>query len=780
MRRRPVLVAMIAVVLGTACVILSLPSIVGGLAEDRAAQRGLELTIDDVTVRPTRIWLRGVKLSKPGFEGANANFDFIEVRVGFGGVREVIVHGGRVELTGSREMWWERLRARRAETPSDTPVASEPFPISVEGVHVQWLVGATEQHNAWGVRVSQSGEMVHVFADLVRMQHPRGSVEAKGVDTTIARPGLALRSASAAETKIALLFGTATESPEADADADPETTDTTPDEKPAPDATAPPVDAEGAVPLDPERGPRLREAIRKLVGVIARRLPEQSAIDLDGVHLALHYGEEVLNLGPARLHGARGPESITLGFSPGAGAARPGTQLVDFAITAPIDEGPVAIRIAGGPIAPSRLGVRDGDLGLREVDGARLELELEGELSADGRVAKVATSGEIQRLTWAHPKVAPEPLRDIALSWNGAGEVNLDGSSFELSEGELRLGEVSAKAALSLKREAQTFSLSANLEVPLASCQDMFDSLPTAIVPLLRGMKLAGTFSWKAGVVVDSERLGKAKTQWKMQNDCRILEVPSSASTDRFKQPFSRTVPGTDGEPLLVWTGPGTLEWTPYGQVSRYLEVAVLTTEDGGFWAHRGFDQKAIEGSIKQNIKAGRFVRGASTISMQVAKNLYLSREKHLSRKVQEALLTMLLEQELRKDEILELYFNIIEFGPDVWGIRMASDYYFNSKPHELSLAQCFFLASILPNPTAQYFQQNGQLKPFRRDYVRRLMNIAHGRQRLSAAELAMGLEQEVLFGVPHLLSEEALDELEERSQAGEGMPVLPLDSPGP
>jgi hypothetical protein len=608
------------------------------------------------------------------------------------------------------------------------------------------------------------------------MEHARIRVEAKDVELAMAQRGFALRSATAAETRIDVSLG-----PLAAPTGSP-TEDDSEEQAAAPDAPAADAEKTGTsrFPLDPDRGPRVRALVGKLVGLIARRLPMESAIDLDGVHLALHYGDEVLNLGPARLHGSRGPDVITLGFSPGA-AGSPGSDLVDFAVTAPIEEGPVSVRIAGGPIAPSRLGVRDGDLGLRDVGRARLEVELEAELSADGSVANVTTKGAIQRVTWAHRRVSPEPLTDIALSWSGSGEVHLDGSSIELDEGELRVGAVAAKAKFALRREQGRFSVDTDLEVPLASCQDMFDSLPRALVPLLQGMRLAGTFSWQAGLHVDSKALGKARTKWRMQNDCRITEVPAAASTDRFKQPFSRTVPSTDGEPLVVWSGPGTLEWTPLAQISRFMEVAVLTTEDGGFWAHHGFDQKAIESSIRQNIEAGRFVRGASTISMQVAKNLYLSREKQLSRKVQEALLTMLLEQELRKDEILELYFNIIEFGPDIWGIRMAADHYFNAKPHELSIAQCFFLASILPAPGVEYFQEDGQLKPFRRNYIRRLMKIAHGRQRLSDAELATGLEQEVLFGVPHLLTEEALDDLAPPDERDEGMPGPgTFDIPGP
>ena len=125
----------------------------------------------------------------------------------------------------------------------------------------------------------------------------------------------------------------------------------------------------------------------------------------------------------------------------------------------------------------------------------------------------------------------------------------------------------------------------------------------------------------------------------------------------------------------------------------------MLTTEDGGFFRHHGFNTCAIRTALIANIKAGRFVRGASTITMQLAKNLFLSREKTLSRKLEELILTDYLEQTFTKDEMMELYLNVIEFGPDVYGVTAAADHYFGRTPAELNLAECLFLASLLPQP---------------------------------------------------------------------------------
>src|SRR5690606_4948166 len=156
-----------------------------------------------------------------------------------------------------------------------------------------------------------------------------------------------------------------------------------------------------------------------------------------------------------------------------------------------------------------------------------------------------------------------------------------------------------------------------------------------------------------------------------------------------------------------------------------------------------------IESAIRDNVRAGAFVRGASTLSMQLAKNLYLSRTKTLSRKLQEAALTMLLEQNFTKRELMELYLNVEEFGPGIYGIGPAAAYYFGQTPGQLTPAQAFFIASLLPAPTVQHFNAEGRLSASRWRHVQSLLRIAHQRQRLNDDELARALAQELRFGVP-------------------------------
>jgi membrane peptidoglycan carboxypeptidase len=143
-------------------------------------------------------------------------------------------------------------------------------------------------------------------------------------------------------------------------------------------------------------------------------------------------------------------------------------------------------------------------------------------------------------------------------------------------------------------------------------------------------------------------------------------------------------------------------------------------------------------------------VRGASTLTMQLAKNLYLGREKTLSRKLQEAAFTLLLEERLSKEDILELYLNVVEFGPNIYGIRNAAMHYFNSHPGELSLPQAMFLASILPNPKVNHFQPDGQLKPRWARHLQYLMRVAHKINRVGDDELEAGVNEQLVFGQAH------------------------------
>jgi len=140
-------------------------------------------------------------------------------------------------------------------------------------------------------------------------------------------------------------------------------------------------------------------------------------------------------------------------------------------------------------------------------------------------------------------------------------------------------------------------------------------------------------------------------------------------------------------------------QWVPYERISAQLKRAVVASEDAKFMDHEGFDWEAISKAIEKNEKKGRVVSGASTISQQLAKNLFLSGERSYLRKGEEAVITWMLESTLSKRRILELYLNFAEWGEGVFGAEAAAKYHFGASAASLNAPQAAYLAVILPSP---------------------------------------------------------------------------------
>lgn len=140
-------------------------------------------------------------------------------------------------------------------------------------------------------------------------------------------------------------------------------------------------------------------------------------------------------------------------------------------------------------------------------------------------------------------------------------------------------------------------------------------------------------------------------------------------------------------------------QWTDYERISTQLKRAVVASEDAKFVGHEGFDWEAISKAIEKNQKRGKVVSGASTISQQLAKNLFLSGERSWFRKGQEAVITWMLEATLSKRRILELYLNFAEWGDGVFGAEAAARHHFGINAASLNASQAAFLAAILPSP---------------------------------------------------------------------------------
>src|SRR5450631_3375817 len=180
------------------------------------------------------------------------------------------------------------------------------------------------------------------------------------------------------------------------------------------------------------------------------------------------------------------------------------------------------------------------------------------------------------------------------------------------------------------------------------------------------------------------------------------LTPPVSDLVDRK---YSTTIQVRDwqGEYHPFVVGPKNPHWTPSSRIPAEMKWAVILAEDENFYRHEGFDVKAIKNAIKYDLEKKSLTRGASTITQQAAKNLFLSREKTVTRKVKEVYLAWRMEQELTKGRIIELYLNVVELGPMVYGIGHGSRYYFGKPASALTPRECAFLAAMLPGPRLAY-----------------------------------------------------------------------------
>jgi membrane peptidoglycan carboxypeptidase len=176
----------------------------------------------------------------------------------------------------------------------------------------------------------------------------------------------------------------------------------------------------------------------------------------------------------------------------------------------------------------------------------------------------------------------------------------------------------------------------------------------------------------------------------------------------------------------------------------------VTASEDSGFFGHAGFDFEELRRAAIQGAQAGRVVRGGSTISQQLAKNLYLSREKTLARKLREALLTVALEASVPKQRLLEVYLNVAEWGPGVWGIGPAARHWFGKDARDLTPREAAFLATVIPNPVRYHYMWNrGWLSDAWEERVNGLLATMNAQGTLTEDELAEALVEALVFAGP-------------------------------
>ena len=339
---------------------------------------------------------------------------------------------------------------------------------------------------------------------------------------------------------------------------------------------------------------------------------------------------------------------------------------------------------------------------------------------------------------------------------NGAPTVN-DGANLERKV--VRTGSVElAPGVFHFKNGQELHSLpkvEVQLRVPRIACSKLLASLPPPIVPHLQGFVMQGNFDAELHAKLDMANLDTLDLGGKVGIDgCQVVKAPPEVLALSESESLVQMVeippqpPGNGvNETMAFIVGPDNPDFVPYAKISPNLVNAIMTTEDNGFFKHRGWVTPVFKTALRRNIENGGFRLGASSITMQMTKNLLLSQEKTLSRKLQELFLVWYLEKVLPKERILELYFNAIEFGPRLYGIGPAVRHYFGKPASDITPLEASFFASILPSPKRRYIHYcHGSLTPAWEKYLRRILTRMHERDRVNDEEFAAAMASTLTF----------------------------------
>ncbi len=356
---------------------------------------------------------------------------------------------------------------------------------------------------------------------------------------------------------------------------------------------------------------------------------------------------------------------------------------------------------------------RDLDLALRDVkfEGLRIDepalssrrLELDLAIDAEATIRRTEAGSLLS--------VEFETVRsgDLNMSGRASGEWHSGESLPELINVSLDLAEVRCDAAL--------------------------NSLPAGLRPSLAGLELRG--SMRSRLVLGLARSRSETTHLEVKSGiagCNVAAEPPTANTRDLTSEYEYRTP--DGRTRIL--GPTNPRFVAYDEMPSYLPKTFVAAEDARFFAHEGFDAHQIERSLAIDMENGKLLRGGSTISQQLTKNLYLNRRRSLARKLQEAILTWRLEANLDKERILEVYLNIIELGDHhTYGVSEASDRWFGVPPEELSILQTAFLAALTPEPTSMSarIREAGGLDPVSAGRVATILRVMRRTKVISSSE---------------------------------------------
>lgn len=325
-------------------------------------------------------------------------------------------------------------------------------------------------------------------------------------------------------------------------------------------------------------------------------------------------------------------------------------------------------------------------------------------LDDDGQVLDLELSGEILGLYAQDERLSDTAIAikhlnsDLSLHLN-SNRVELDSQSWVMIE------ELGFHPFVSYQQNGPTYAL--GVHIPKMGAQQFFNSLPQGLFRNIGRIEAKGQLEYRFWSTINGRK----------PDSCEIVSrmVPSSdfsivnwgeINVQKLNRPFTYSFYDRGILSKQFTVGP---EWSGYAllnEVSPKLIKCILQSEDPSFFHHKGFVPDAFRASLAANYKEKRFKRGASTISMQLVKNLFLGRRKTMARKVEEILVTWLMERErvVNKTRLMEIYLNIVEWGPGLFGAKNASQFYFGKNALDLEWEEAAYLACLIPRPKSAFY----------------------------------------------------------------------------
>jgi len=374
---------------------------------------------------------------------------------------------------------------------------------------------------------------------------------------------------------------------------------------------------------------------------------------------------------------------------------------------------------------------------------------LQGGFSLDARVASEDGLSTItaewtlkaEDVVLAGPKLAVRPLGPVNGGFQGKARLDLRDRHLEVGPAELWLGTGgSARASFTADLRQGDAPSKAELRAAQVSFHDLVEALPEELRPVDEAPPCGGPLS---GFITAQGPLARP-AEWEVNGK---LDVSQVRLAYKAPKPFLLDAFEYKAAARTMWIGPDSPTFVPIRELPAYVPRAITISEDASFFAHRGFDLDEIRNSIMRSLRTGTRLRGASTITQQLTKNLFLSPERTYARKMREALITIALEATVPKERLLEVYLNLIEWGPDVYGIGEAAQHYFGVDARQLTAKQAAFLGTIIPNPVKYHFLfAQGALTPIWEQHVADVLVAMRENEYLDDAAYQAAMAEPIAF----------------------------------